>query len=111
MSHNPETFLIVAAAIIFGEQKAHTLAPGKGGAMAATQRVAREKNGILATCATDFEGFWQGTRISTKNVTQLVPCMPRVNFSRPPVPRVNFSRPPVPRVNFSRITTRATGQF
>jgi hypothetical protein len=29
-------------------------------AMAATQWVAREKNGILATCATDFEGFWQG---------------------------------------------------
>ncbi|KAJ7301077.1 hypothetical protein DFH08DRAFT_827856 [Mycena albidolilacea] len=43
------------------------------GAMATTQWVAREKNGILATCATDFEGFWQGTWISTKNVTQLVP--------------------------------------
>ncbi|KAJ7344092.1 hypothetical protein DFH08DRAFT_810619 [Mycena albidolilacea] len=70
--------------------------------MAATRWVAREKNGILATCATDFEGFWQGTRISTKNVTQLVPCMPQVNFSRPPVPWVNFSRPPVPWVNFSR---------
>ncbi|KAJ7357869.1 hypothetical protein DFH08DRAFT_801750 [Mycena albidolilacea] len=29
-------------------------------AMAAIHWVAREKNGILATCATDFEGFWQG---------------------------------------------------
>jgi hypothetical protein len=28
--------------------------------MATTQWVAREKNGILATYATDFEGFWQG---------------------------------------------------
>jgi hypothetical protein len=25
------------------------------------QRVAKEKNGILATCATDFEGLWQGS--------------------------------------------------
>ncbi|KAJ7357881.1 hypothetical protein DFH08DRAFT_801763 [Mycena albidolilacea] len=48
--------------------------------MAATQWVAREKNGILATCATDFEGFWQGTQISSKNVTQLVPFPAELKF-------------------------------